>query len=118
MTANRLYSKLNIFGVNLYNEITKTRWLQKRGRIFLNSSYLPHFYCELGIESFKRKKREKFNYCTFLRRFRINNIVVIETANPPPAIAAIIATISPNGSPSSAKYRMLSQTGEVSPAAF
>ena len=31
MTANRLYSKLNIFGVNLYNEITKTRWLQKRG---------------------------------------------------------------------------------------
>ncbi len=39
MTANRLCSKLNIFGVNLYNEITKTRWLQKRGRIFLNSFF-------------------------------------------------------------------------------
>ncbi len=43
MTANRLYSNINIFGVNLYNEITKTRWLQKRGRIFFNSFYLTPF---------------------------------------------------------------------------
>ncbi len=40
MTANRLCSKLNIFGVNLYNEITKTGWLQKRGRIFSIFFYL------------------------------------------------------------------------------